>query len=134
MNLPLHNKPIKSIIFIILLIVIPTGLLQAAFESYPTSTANLAFGRLNLNNKGNFIDIINFKMKVGEVVWNRPFQINELQQTAFASTFIYKNWGRGISAGTIGNNIYNESLLALGVAKSFKSRLAFGALALEILL
>ena len=134
MNLQLHNKPIKSIIFVILLIVIPTGLLQAAFESYPTSTANLAFGRLNLNNKGNFIDIINFKMKGGEVVWNRPFQINELQQTALAATFIYKNWGFGISAGTFVNNIYNESLLALSVAKSFKSRLAFGALALEILL
>ena len=134
MNLPLHNKSIKSIIFVILLIVIPTGLLQAAFESYPTSTANLAFGRLNLNNKGNFIGIINFKMRGGEVVWNRPFQINELQQTAFASTFIYKNWGFGISVGTFGNNTYNESLLALSVAKSFKSRLAFGALALEILL
>ena len=79
MNLQLHNKPIKSIIFVILLIVIPTGLLQAAFESYPTSTANLAFGRLNLANKGNFIDIINFKTMGGEVVWNRPFQINELQ-------------------------------------------------------
>jgi len=59
MKLRLRNKPKKSIIFTILLVVIPTGLLQAAFELYPTSTSNLAFGRLNLNSKGNFIDIIN---------------------------------------------------------------------------
>ena len=65
-------------------------------------------------------------MKGGEVIWNRPFQINELQQTAFASACMYKNWGFGISASTFGNNIYSESMLALSAAKSFKSRLALG--------
>ena len=70
-----------------MLFLIPAGLLFAAFEKYPTSTANMAFGRLNLNIKGNILDIINepssiinFNMKGSEVIWNRPFQINELQQ------------------------------------------------------
>ena len=115
------------------MLIIPINLLFGAFESYPTSTANLAFGRLNLNGKGNIIDIINepssiiaFNMKGGEVIWNRPFQINELQQTALAAGFIYKNWGFGISASTFGNKIYNESMLALSIAKSVKSRLALG--------
>ena len=73
-----------------------------------------------MNCKGNIIDIINepssiihFNMKGGEVIWNRPFQINELQQTAFTSAFIYKNWGFGISSNTFGNNIYSESMLVL---------------------
>ena len=133
MKLQLRNKSTKSIIPVILVSIIFTGLLQAAFESYPISTANLAFGRLSLNGKGNFVDIINepssiiaFNMKGGEVIWNRPFQINELQQTAFATGFLYKNLGFGVSASTFGNNIYSESMLALSVAKSFKSRLAFG--------
>ena len=93
----------------------------------------MAFGRLNLNSKGNIIDIINepssiinFNMKGGEVTWNRPFQINELQQIAVASAFIYKNWGIGISASSFGNSIYNESMLALSIARSAKTRLSLG--------
>lgn len=115
------------------LVLIPIKLLFGAFESYPTSTANLALGRLVLNSKGNLIDImnepssiINFNMKGGEVIWNRPFQINELQQTAFASAFMYKSWGFGISASTFGNKIYNESMLVLSVANSVKTRLSVG--------
>jgi hypothetical protein len=65
-------------------------------------------------------------MKGGEVIWNRPFQINELQQTAFTSAFIYKNWGFGISSNTFGNNIYSESMLVLSLAKSVKTRLSLG--------
>ena len=120
-------------ILIYFLVLIPIELLFGAFESYPSSTGNLAFGRINMNCKGNILDlinepssIINFNMQGGEVIWNRPFQINELQQTAFASAFIYKNWGFGISAGTFGNKIYNESMLVLSVAKSVKTRLSVG--------
>jgi len=127
-------KNSSKFIFIYFMIIIPINLLFGAFESYPTSTANLAFGRINMNCKGNILDIINepssiinFNMKGGEVIWNRPFQINELQQTAFASAFIYKNWGIGISASTFGNNIYNESMLVISVAKSVKMRLSLGA-------
>lgn len=121
-------------ILIYFLVLIPIGLLFGAFESYPTSTANLAFGKINMNCKGNIIDIINepssiihFNMRGGGVIWNRPFQINELQQTAFTSAFIYKNWGFGVSASTFGNNIYSESMLVLSVAKSVKARLSLGA-------
>jgi len=120
-------------IFIYLIVIIPIHFLFGAFETYPTSTANLAFGNLNLNGKGNIIDIINepssiitFNLNGGEVIWNRPYQINELQQTAFAASMIYKNWGFGISAGIFGNNIYSESMLALSIAKSIKSRLSLG--------
>ena len=116
------------------IVIIHNSLLFGAFESYPISTANLAFGRLNLNSKGNILDIINepssiinFNIKGGEVIWNRPFQINELQQTAFALGFIYKNWGLGISASSFGNNIYNESMLVLSIAKAVKPRLSLGA-------
>jgi len=115
------------------MVIIPIDLLFGAFESYPTSTANLAFGKINMNCKGNIIDIINepssiihFNMRGGGVIWNRPFQINELQQTAFTSAFIYKNWGFGVSASTFGNKIYNESMLVLSVAKSVKARLLLG--------
>lgn len=124
----------SKFILICFIIIIQNGLLFGAFESYPTSTANLAFGKLNLNRKGNILDIINepssiikFNMKGGEVIWKRPFQINELQQTSFASAFMYKSWGFGISASTFGNKIYNESILALSVAKSVKPRLSLGA-------
>ena len=93
----------------------------------------MAFGRINLNGKGNILDIINgpssiinYNMKGGEVTWNRPFQINELQQIALASAFIYKNWGIGISASSFGNSIYNESMLALSIARSAKTRLSLG--------
>ena len=124
----------KTIILISFIVVIQTGFVFGAFESYPTSTTNLAFGRINLNSKGNFVDIINepssiinFNLKGGEVTWSRPFQINELQQTTFSIGLMHKNWGLGISASSFGNSIYNESMLVLGVAKSFKRRLSFGA-------
>jgi len=124
----------KTIILISFIVVIQTGFVFGAFESYPTSTTNLAFGRINLNSKGNFVDIINepssiinFNLKGGEVTWSRPFQINELQQTTFSIGLMHKNWGLGISASSFGNSIYNESMLVLGVARSFKRRLSFGA-------
>lgn len=120
-------------IFIYFMVIVPFKMLFGVFEAYPTSTANLALGRINMNYNGKIIDIINepssiiaFNMKGGEVIWNRPFQINELQQTALASAFIYKNWGFGISASTFGNKIYNESMLALSAARSFKTRLSLG--------
>ena len=122
------------IIFVYLIVILPFNSLFGAFETYPISTTNLTFGRIRMNCKGNIIDlinepssIINFNMKGGEVIWNRPFQINELQQTAFALGLVYNNWGFGISASTFGNNIYNESMLVLSVAKSVKSRLSLGA-------
>ncbi len=115
------NNSCKFILYF--MAIVPFNLLYGAFESYPTSTVNLAFGRIYMNCQGNIIDIINepssiinFNMKGGEVIWNRPFQINELQQTVFAAGFMYKNWGFGISASTFGNNIYNESMLVLSVA------------------
>jgi hypothetical protein len=74
--------------------IIPFNLLFGAFESYPTSTVNLAFGRIYMSCQGNILDIINepssiinFNMKDGEVIWNKPFKINEVQQTVFASGF-----------------------------------------------
>jgi hypothetical protein len=132
MKMRQFNNSYKFILYF--MVFVPFNLLFGAFESYPTSTANLAFGRIYMNCKGNILDIINepssiinFNMNGGEVIWNRPFQINELQQTVFASGFIYKNWGLGISASTFGNNIYNESMLVLSIAKSVKTRLSVGA-------
>ncbi len=68
------------------MVIIPINLLFCAFELYLTSIANLAFCRINMNCKGNILDvinkpssIINFNMKGGEIIWNRPFQIIELQ-------------------------------------------------------
>lgn len=131
--LNIKNHSFRKVIVILLVAIIPINMLFGAFEIYPTSTANLALGRINMNYRGNILDILNepssiiaFNMKGGEVIWNRPFQINELQQTALASAFIYKNWGFGISASTFGNKIYNESMLALSVARSFKTRLSLG--------
>lgn len=131
--LNIKNNSFRGVIVILLVSIIPINLLFGAFEIYPTSTANLALGRINMNYNGKIIDIINepssiiaFNMKGGEVIWNRPFQINELQQTALASAFIYKNWGFGISASTFGNKIYNESMLGISVARSFKTRLSLG--------
>ncbi len=128
-----HFSKSFTFIFIYFFITTPSSLLFGAFETYPTSTANLAMGKINMNCKGNLIDIItepssiiNFKMKGGEVIWNRPFQINELQQTTFALGLIYKNWGLGVGASTFGNNVYNESMLMLSVAKSVKTRLSLG--------
>ncbi len=53
-----------------------------------------------MNCKGNIIDIINepssiihFNIKGGEVIWNRPFQINELQQTAAIKILYQTNSG-----------------------------------------
>ncbi len=124
----------SKFILICFVVIFQRNLLFGAFETYPMSTANLAFGRINMNYKGNLIDIINepssiinFNMKGGEIIWNRPFQINELQQTAFALGIMYKNWGFGISGSTFGNNIYNESTLVLSVAKSVKKKLSLGA-------
>ncbi len=133
MNLFSRYQITKTVILVIILNSIQFNLLFGAFETYPSSTSNLAFGRINMNGNGNLLDIVNepssiikFNMRGGEVIWNRPFQINELQNTAFASAFIYKNWGFGISASTFGNNIYNESMLVLSVAKAVKTRLSVG--------
>ena len=122
-----------KIILICFFVIIQNSIIYGAFETYPTSTANMAFGRLNLNGKGNILDIINepssiinFNMKGGEVTWNRPFQINELQQISVASAFIYKSWGLGFSASSFGNSIYNESMLVFSIARSVKTRLSLG--------
>jgi len=85
-------------------LIIP-ALTFAAFESYPISTTNVGFGKMALSSKGNFIDmfydpssLIHFSKVGGEGIWNKPFQINELQQTAFATGFKYKNWGFRVRA------------------------------------
>ncbi len=82
------------------------NLVFAAFESYPMSTSNMALGRLKLNSMGNMIDIINepssiinFSGKGAEANWSKPFQINELQQTAFVTRFMYKDRGFTLERG-----------------------------------
>ena len=116
------------------IILFQSSYLFSAFEINPLSTMNMALGRLKLNSTGNILDIINdpssivaFNLKGGEAIWNRPFQLKELQTLAFSTAFNYQNWGLGISASKFGNDIYNESALILGVARSFKTRLAIGA-------
>ncbi len=126
-------KIIHRFISIYFILILPINLLFGAFESSSISTANLALGRINMSSKGNLIDImnepssiINFGLSGGEVIWNRPFQISELQQTALAAGFRYKSWGFGLSASTFGNNIYNESILSLSIARAVKEKLSIG--------
>ena len=144
------SKPFK-LTLICLIVIIQNSILYGAFEIYPTSTANMAFGRINLNGKGNILDIINepssiinYNMKGEEVAWNRPFQINDLQQITLAAVFIYKNCGIGINTSSFGNSIYNKSMLAFNIARSAKTRWKeydfkgtpeiFGVLVFEIML
>lgn len=127
------DKNVRKAIIIYLILIITPKLLLGAFESYPVSTFNSGFGKLALCAKGNMLDIftepsslIHFGNTGGEVIWNKPFQINELQQTALAAGIIYKGWGFGIGASSFGNKIYSENMLMFSIANSFKSKLAYG--------
>ena len=117
----------------VVIILMPLSFLFSAFDAYPTSTSNLAIGRMAMNINGNFIDIQNepssivvFDLNGGEVIWGRPFQLKELQQTAISGGIILNNWGIGISASTFGNDIYDEEKLVFSLAKSFKRKLSYG--------
>lgn len=127
------NKITGKVLVLYVIVIFPVKILLAAFESYPISTFNTGFGKMTLSTKGNILDIFNepssliqFKKEGGEVIWNRPFQINELQQTAFAAGLIYKGWGIGIGASNFGNKIYSESIFTITAANSFKGKLNYG--------
>jgi len=127
------NKTLNFCTTVLVIILAPSSFLFSAFDSYPTSTTNLAIGRMTMNIGGNFIDIQNepssiiaFRLKGGEMTWGRPFQIKELQRTALSVGMVLNNWGFGVSASTFGNDIYDEEKLVFSFAKSFKRKLSYG--------
>lgn len=127
------DKITRNILVLYLIILVSPKVLLAAFESYPNSTFNTGFGKLALSTKGNILNIFTepssltrFRNEGVELVWSKPFQINELQQTALAAGLIYKEWGIGIGASSFGNKIYSENMLVLSVSNSFKDKLYYG--------
>lgn len=123
----------KYYILYFLLILLNVKIIYAAFELTPRSTINIGTGKISLNTSGNFIDVINepgslvnFNHNGGEAIWNKPFQIKELQQTAIAGGLLYKQWGFGVGFVSFGNKIYSENVFILTVARTFKNKMNFG--------
>jgi len=123
----------KYYILFYLLLLFSVNAIYAAFELTPRSTINIGTGKINLNTTGSFIDALNepgslvyYNHNGGEAIWNKPFQIKELQQTAIAGGVLYKQWGFGAGFISFGNKIYSENVFILTAACTFKNKLNFG--------
>lgn len=67
------------------------------------------------------------RQKSAEVSWGQMFHQPDLQHGSFAGMYPLNKFSIGIAAGSFGNRIYRESILALAVGKTWKGSLHTGS-------
>jgi len=114
-------------------IVMITQLIQGAFDLYPSSTFNMAGGHLRLSNSERLVDsfsdpanLANLKRIGANLNWGRKFQLKDLEYNTWAIGFPMKTFGIGLGGSLFGNQIYNETILAVMVGKSIGKKLEIG--------